>query len=101
MQLTEILNYFFGSTTIVSIYIAFKSRKSEIKKAEANALETIQTVYNKFVADTEIKFDSMRTEIKIVKEENFQFQKRVDTLQKEVEKYQKKCIHCSNNKTQP
>lgn len=89
MQLTEILNYLFGSTTIVSIYIAFKSRKSEIKKAEANALETIQTVYNKFVADAEIKFDSMLAEIKIVKEENFQFQKRVDQLQLEVENIKK------------
>ena len=105
MQLTEILNYIFGSTTLVSIYIAYKSRKSEIKKAEASALETIQGVYDKFCADTEKKFDKMdaenekmKMEIKLVKQENFQFQTKVNQLQSEVELYKTKCVHCSNNK---
>ena len=98
MQVTEILNYLFGSTTLVSIYIAYKSRKSEIKKAEASALETIQGVYDKFVSDTDKKFEGMRTEIKIVKEENFQFQTMVGNLRSELEQYKSKCVHCSNNK---
>jgi hypothetical protein len=32
-----ILNYIFGSTTLVSIYIAWKSRNHELKKSEAQA----------------------------------------------------------------
>ena len=35
MPLSEILNYFFGSTTLVAIFIAWKTRKAEIKKMEA------------------------------------------------------------------
>ena len=37
ITLAEILNYFLGSTTLVSIYLAWKSRKSSIKQAEATA----------------------------------------------------------------
>lgn len=39
-----LLNYFLGSTTLVSVYIAWKSRKSELKKTEASALEAIDSI---------------------------------------------------------
>lgn len=41
ITLAELLNYFFGSTTVVSIFIAWKSRKSQLKQAEATALEGV------------------------------------------------------------
>lgn len=68
MDLTILLNYVLGGTSVVSLYIAYKSRKSEIKKAEANALEALQNVYTKMVLDTERRFDEMRREIDSLRE---------------------------------
>ena len=52
-----ILNYFFGGTALVAIYIAWKSRKSSIKQAEATALLTVDSIYNKMTirVDKEIE----------------------------------------------
>ena len=36
-----------GSTTLISIYIAWRSRNSELKKTEASALEAIDSIYTK------------------------------------------------------
>jgi peptidoglycan hydrolase CwlO-like protein len=84
MNLSEILNYLLGSTTLVTIYVAWRSRKSEIKKAEANALETIQSVYDKFVRDTDRKIEQMRDEI--------------HSLKAEVQEYKRKCGNCIGKK---
>ena len=72
----------FGSGGFVALYIAIKTRKSEVKKAEASALETIQAVYDKFVSDTEKKFDELKKEI--------------ERLEGVVEDYKARCGQCSN-----
>jgi hypothetical protein len=64
-----LLNYLLGSTTLVSIYVAWKSRNSEIKKAEASALENMQSVYDKFTAQTEQRFEQMQKIIDTQSEE--------------------------------
>jgi len=76
MTLAEILNYIFGSTTLVSIYIAWQSRNSEIKKAEADALDRMQVVYDKLVEHTDKELDKLRqiiikNELKINELEDF------------------------------
>lgn len=98
MAIAEILNYFFGSTTLVSIYIAFKSRKSEIKKAEANALQTIQGVYDKFTSDTNQRYDAMRSEINTLKDENKELKLMIGKMEIQVETYKTTCARCVSNK---
>jgi predicted RNase H-like nuclease (RuvC/YqgF family) len=97
MQTSEIINYFLGSTTLASIYIAWKSRKSEIKKAEANALETIQTVYDKFAKDTDERIDRLTQEITKLRHENEALKNTQMQIYKELQEYKKKCGHCKNN----
>lgn len=93
----NLMNYILGTTTLASLFLAWKSKNSEIKKAEASALEIIQGVYDKFCIDTDKKFERMQNEIQLVKEENYQFKSLVTGLQKEVEQYKIKCSHCANN----
>lgn len=97
MQTAEIINYFLGSTTLASIYIAWKSRKSEIKKAEANALETIQSVYDKFAKDTDERIDRLTQEITKLSKENNELKITQQQIYKELQEYKKKCGHCKNN----
>lgn len=75
-----ILNYVLGSTTVVSIYIAWLSRKSEIKKTEATALESIDSIYNKMSESLEKRFEEM--------------QKEIEQLKTELKEYKEKCQNC-------
>jgi len=84
MPLEIILNYIFGSTTLVSIYIAWRSRNSELKKSEASALEGIDSAYDKMVTQVNKQFDKM--------------QKRIEELENKLDQYVKQCSECSNNK---
>lgn len=88
MQLTitlaEILNYLFGSTTLVTIYIAWKSRKSTLKQAESTALEGIDSIYKKMVDATEKKFGEM--------------QQTITDLESKLDGYINQCSNCENNK---
>ncbi|HLF53536.1 hypothetical protein [Flavobacterium sp.] len=96
MPLEIMLNYLLGSTTLVSIYIAWSSRKSEIKKAEASALENIQSVYDKFTDQTEKRFEQMQKTIDkqtIVIKEN---RDEIKLLNDNLFDYQKKCKMCAN-----
>ena len=86
-----ILNYFFGTTTVISTFIAWKSRKSEIKKAEASALENIQSVYDKFTEQTEKRFIEMQ---KVMDSQTTEIRSLKDALIN----YQNKCQMCSSNK---
>jgi cytochrome c556 len=86
-----ILNYFFGTTTVISGYIAYKSRNSDIKKNEATALESIQSVYDKFTEQTEKRFLEMQ---KVIDNQTTEIRSLKDALVN----YQKKCQMCSSNK---
>jgi hypothetical protein len=68
LTIAELLNYFFGSTTLISIIIAWKSRKSSIKQAEATALEGVDAIYQKMIAATDKKFAEMDKEIANLKQ---------------------------------
>ena len=91
ITIAELLNYFLGSTTLVSIYIAWKSRKSAIKQAEASALDSIDGIYDKMSArvDKEIeKYEKI-----IVKQD-----KKIDELVLKLKQYVEQCSVCLNNK---
>lgn len=75
-----ILNYFFGSTTLISIYIAWKSRKSQLKQTEATALESIDSIYNKMSESLEKRFTDM--------------EKEIERLKAELKEYKDKCQNC-------
>lgn len=84
ITLAEILNYFLGSTTLVSIYLAWKSRKSSIKQAEATALEGVDAIYQKMVVATDKKFAEM--------------DKEIAELKQILTDYITQCSACENNK---
>ncbi|MBN9285583.1 MULTISPECIES: hypothetical protein [unclassified Flavobacterium] len=86
-----LLNYFLGSTTVVSIYIAWKSRNSELKKTEASALEAIDSIYTKMSIVTDKKFEEMQ---RIIDENTVE----IRNLKEQLQEYQKRCAQCANNK---
>ena len=86
-----LLNYFLGSTTLVSVYIAWKSRNSELKKTEASALEAIDSIYTKMSIVTDKKFEEMQ---RIIEQNTIE----IKNLKEQLEEYQKKCAQCSNNR---
>jgi tRNA A37 N6-isopentenylltransferase MiaA len=85
-----LLNYFLGSTTLVSVYIAWKSRNSELKKTEASALEAIDSIYTKMSIVTDKKFEEMQ---RIIEQNTIE----IKNLKEQLEEYQKRCAQCSNN----
>ena len=86
-----LLNYFLGSTTLVSIYIAWKSRNSELKKTEASALEAIDSIYTKMSIVTDKKFEEMQ---RIIEQNTIE----IKNLKEQLEEYQKRCAQCANNR---
>lgn len=100
-----ILNYFFGSTALVAIYIAWKSRKSTIKQAEATALESIDGIYDKMSTrvDKEIaKYEKIivKQDQKIEKQstEIDKNRREIRETKKQLEQYVSQCETCVNNK---
>lgn len=85
-----LLNYFLGSTTLVSIYIAWRSRKSELKKTEASALEAIDSIYTKMSVVTDKKFEEMQ---RTINENTIE----IRNLKEQLQEYQKRCAGCLNN----
>ncbi len=86
-----LLNYVLGSTTLVSIYIAWRSRNSELKKNEATALEAIDSIYTKMSIVTDKKFEEMQ---RIIDENTIE----IRNLKEQLQEYQRKCGACLNNK---
>ncbi|MCL9806949.1 hypothetical protein NAT51_15540 [Flavobacterium amniphilum] len=91
LPIETILNYFLGSTTLISIYIAWKSRNSELKKTEASALEAIDSIYTKMSVVTDKKFEEMQ---RIIDENTIE----IKNLKEQLQEYQKRCSGCLNNK---
>ncbi|WP_300568440.1 hypothetical protein [Flavobacterium sp.] len=86
-----LLNYFLGSTTLVSIYVAWRSRNSELKKTEASALEAIDSIYTKMSIVTDKKFEEMQ---RIIDANTIE----IKNLKEQLQEYQRRCAECSNNK---
>lgn len=112
MPLSEILNYLFGSTTLVAIFIAWKTRKAEIKKMEAlsnqevsksdqekisTAEKTIDLV-DKLRERMDSEFERMTKQILTVQEENKRISDENKKIKGELDLYKKQCSQCSNNK---
>lgn len=91
LPIETLLNYFLGSTTLISIYIAWRSRKSEIKKTEASALEAIDSIYTKMSIVTDKKFEEMQ---RVIDENTIE----IRNLKEQLQEYQKRCAGCLNNK---
>ncbi len=124
MQLQDILTILtalFGSTSIFSIYLLWKTRKSEIKKAEATTLDAIDSIYTKMTVATDKKIEEMQKIIDSYSLKKIEFdnlskisienEKKVNHLQititnqnKEivklknlVQQYSDKCLNCKTN----
>lgn len=91
ITLTEILNYILGSTTLVSIYLAWKSRKSTIKQTEATALESIDTIYDKMSERVDKELEKYQN---IIEKQDI----KIQTIEKLLGSYIEQCTVCPNNK---
>lgn len=93
-----ILNYIFGSTTLVSIYIAWKSRNSELKKSEAQATQE-EVKAKKDLADLEHEiYERVLNELNkhlITRDEEItSLKNQVENLKSQVEDYKTICDKC-------
>lgn len=90
-----------GGLNVWQLYINWKTRKSQTKVAEADALERMTGVYDKFVADMERKYDELRREGEKLKAEASELRSEAqklriesDKLRKEIKGWEEKCKHC-------
>ncbi|MBY0485943.1 MAG: hypothetical protein K2P85_01930 [Flavobacteriaceae bacterium] len=90
----SILTALFGSTSIVSIYLLWKTRKSEIKKAEATTLDAIDSIYTKMTLATDKKLEDMQKTIESQTQKIESQSKKITELQKQVKQYSDKCSKC-------
>lgn len=126
MQIIEIITLALGGLNVVQLILLIKTMKSHVKKEnalaqkeealaeqeKANSVEKSQTIYNQLTEimnrelgkmDAKIQMqgktiDAYETKNKLAEQEIFQFQKRVDELQKKVEMYKTNCAQCAHNK---
>ncbi len=83
MTLSEIVTLGLGGTNLVQFYLAWQSRKSNVKGTEADAMAKMQEVYDKFTAQTDIKFDKM--------------QSIIDEQAQKIISLEKNCFNCVKN----
>lgn len=93
-----ILNYIFGSTTLVSIYIAWKSRNADVKKSEAQATQE-EIKGKKDLADLEREIyervlNELNNHLLTRDKEINTLQEIVNDLKKQVEDYKTICDKC-------
>lgn len=89
IPIETVLNYFLGSTTLISIYVAWRSRNAEVKKSEASALDAIDSIYTKMSISTDKKFEEMQ---KIIDANTIE----IKQLKEQLEQYKKRCANCLN-----
>lgn len=87
-MLTEYLNIIisalFGTTGIITLYLAKRERKAQASIIEANANVEMQKGYAQFVIDTNNLIAGLKAELQEVKNE--------------LKACQKQCKECSSNK---
>lgn len=75
----------------LSAWIFEKRKKNaEIQEVESNALSSMQQAYDKFVADSNRKFDEMKAELELSRKEVAQSRIEVQELKAEIEEWQAK-----------
>lgn len=87
-----------GGLNIVQLLIMWKSRKSEVKKNEAGALDSIDSIYDKMSARVDkelIKYE------KIIEKQDKRIlmqDEKIQHLDKNLKEYILQCEICPNNK---
>ena len=100
-SILSILATVLGGTNIYTFWLFWKTRKSDIKKTEATALESIDAIYVKMSASTNAKLDEMQATIdkqgdtiknqsEIIMGQTI----KIENLTKSVQAYAKKCANC-------
>lgn len=86
-----------GSGGIIAYFTERKRRKIQEKKdassakmEEANALETIQTVYNKFVSDSLTRYNDLIAQIEAIKSELSNVSSELETVTLELQEEKRK-----------
>lgn len=74
-DLLAILTALFGSTSMFSLYLLWRTRKSEIKKAEATTLDAIDSIYTKMTIATDKKIEEMQNIIDNYSLKQIEFEK--------------------------
>ena len=72
-------------TGLFSFFAGKRMSDAEVQKAEGSALETIQSVYDKFAADTRGKITELSSEIKILTDKVKDLSGHVIDLEKDLE----------------
>jgi chromosome segregation ATPase len=86
LELWHVVTGALGLTTsggILGIFFDRKKRQNEAKQSESNALQTMQKAYDTFTADMKEKYDSVKTEMVEVKNENREQRSDLRALQKD------------------
>lgn len=68
-------------TPIIGFFIGKKSRKSEEKTKEADALSNVQKVYDILTDQVKSQLEALQNDLKLVKEENVEQRKDLRALQ--------------------
>lgn len=80
------------TTPIAWIFGGKQAKKVELKKSNADAVSTMQTVYDQFLSDYKDRMSEVTTELASIKDHNKELQKQFNEIQlsyaKEVERSQ-------------
>jgi predicted nuclease with TOPRIM domain len=77
-------------TTIVAFFGGQKMKTIEEKKANSDAVSSMQSVYDNFVKDVESKYSEMRLEMADVKKEVVQLREENSELRRELRVWETK-----------
>lgn len=91
-NILSIISAVLGGTNIYAFWLLWKTRKSDIKKTEASALDSIDAIYVKMSASTDKKLDEMQ---KTIDNQSIE----IKELTKSVQDYAKKCANCKINQS--
>lgn len=89
--LLQLLPYLFGTGGFITLYIAWKTRKSTVKQTEATALESIDTIYDKMSARVDKEIEKYQ---KIIDKQD----SKIGKLETLLNEYISQCKTCVNNK---
>ena len=86
----NILTTIFGGGSLVALFLERKKRQSSAKQEEASALETIQSVYDKFVKDSQNRYLELLTQINEIKKELDNVYTELEKVTKELDEEKQK-----------
>lgn len=87
----QLFPYVFGTSGLVAFFLAWKTRKSTVKQAEATSLESIDAIYDKMSARVAKELEKYQKTIDKQDE-------KIKSLESLLNKYINQCQTCANNK---